>query len=152
MGEISTLRRRMIEDMTVHRRSTGRAEGVDLFVPAVARYPPGVRSARNCHIGSLGGRWRIRPTKVPARLPGSFTPSNRPHGCAGFEFFGLLRTIHRRARHRVTICRELGHCDQINRPEHGETDQVAFWQCLGAIRRDDPRPVQHGGGSNWPGR
>ena len=65
MGEISTLRRRMIEDMTVHRRSTGRAEGVDLFVPAVARYPPGVRFARNCHIGSLGDAGGSAPRKSP---------------------------------------------------------------------------------------
>ena len=32
----------------------------------------------------------------------------------------------------VTIRRELGHSDQINKSEHGEIDRVAFWQCLGA--------------------
>ena len=42
------------DECQVDRRSTGRAEGVDLFVPAVARYPPAFRFARNCHIGSLG--------------------------------------------------------------------------------------------------
>ena len=45
---------RHCDECQIDRRSTGWAEGVDLFVPAVARYPPGVRFARNCHIGSLG--------------------------------------------------------------------------------------------------
>jgi hypothetical protein len=55
-----------------------------------------------------------------------------PTGCPGFEVFRLLRTIRRRARHRVTICR-LRHSDQINKSEHAGTDRVAFWQCLGAF-------------------
>ena len=35
----------------------------------------------------------------------------------------MLRTIRRRARHRVTICRELRHSDQINKSEHAGTDR-----------------------------
>src|SRR5262249_19147215 len=38
----------------VDRRSTGRAEGVDLFVAAVARYPPAFRLAGNSYVGSPG--------------------------------------------------------------------------------------------------
>ena len=58
-----------------------------------------------------------------------------PTGCPGFEFSGLLGTIRRRARHRVTICRELRHSVQIVKSEHVVTDRVAFWQCLGAKGR-----------------
>src|SRR5207237_3123158 len=38
----------------VDRRSASRAEGVDLFVPTVARYPPVFRFTRNAHVGSPG--------------------------------------------------------------------------------------------------
>ena len=77
-----------------------------------------------------------------------------PTGCPGFEFPGLLRTIRRRARHRVTICRELIHYDQINKSEHGETDRRQknrknYARCVRVailFARDHPRPVQHGGG------
>ena len=53
-GRVDRNQFRHCDECQIDRRSTGRAEGVDLFVPAVARYPPGVRFARNCHIGSLG--------------------------------------------------------------------------------------------------
>jgi hypothetical protein len=53
-GRVDCNQFRHCDECQIDRRSTGRAEGVDLFIPAVARYPPGVRFARNCHIGSLG--------------------------------------------------------------------------------------------------
>src|SRR6266404_988217 len=42
------------DECQVDRRSAGRAEGVDLFVPAVARYPPVFGFTRNAHFGSPG--------------------------------------------------------------------------------------------------
>ena len=47
-----------------------------------------------------------------------------PTGCPGFEFSGLPRTMPRRARHRVTICRELRHSVQIVESEHVVTDRL----------------------------
>ena len=44
---------------------------------------------------------------------GSFTPSNRPHRLSGLRVFRLVQDDPPRARHRVTICRELKHSDQI---------------------------------------
>ena len=69
-----------------------------------------------------------------------------PTGCPGFEFSGLLRTIRRRARHCVTICRELRHSDQITKSEHGETDRRSFLTqsvtLFVALRVRGNRPVQ----------
>jgi hypothetical protein len=47
---------RHCDECEVDRRSTDRAEGVDLFVPAIARDPPAFCFAGNCHIGSLRER------------------------------------------------------------------------------------------------
>ena len=60
----------------------------------------------------------------PATLEASHLLTG-PTGCPGFEFSGLLRTIRRRARHRVSICRELIHSDQINKSEHGRDRSTA---------------------------
>src|ERR1051326_2435270 len=51
-GRVDRNQFRHSHECQVDRRSTGRAEGMDLFVPAVGRYPPGVRFACDCHIGS----------------------------------------------------------------------------------------------------
>ena len=75
-----------------------------------------------------------------------------PTGCPGFEFSDLLGTIRRRARHRVTICRELRHSDQINKSEHAGTDrppargQRMFLGGTSCVKA--PPSVQHGGGVN----
>src|SRR5262245_8830746 len=53
-GRVDRYQVRHCCECEVDRRSTGRAEGVDLFVPAIARYPPAFRFARNCHVGSPG--------------------------------------------------------------------------------------------------
>ena len=58
----------------------------------------------------------------PATLQASHLLTG-PAGCPGFEFSGLLRTIRRRARHRVTICRGFKHSVQIVESEHVVTDR-----------------------------
>ena len=62
-----------------------------------------------------------------------------PTGCPGFEFSGLLRTIRRRARHCVSICRGFKYSVQIVKSEHVVTDRASL---LRTIRRraDDPPP------------
>ena len=56
--------------------------------------------------------------------PPTLEASHLLTGPTGFEFSGLLRTIRRRARHRVTICRELKHSVQIVESEHVVTDRL----------------------------
>src|SRR5215468_2637173 len=53
-GRVDRYQVRHRYECEVDRRSTGRAEGVDLFVPGVAGYPPALRLAGNCHVGSPG--------------------------------------------------------------------------------------------------
>ena len=70
-----------------------------------------------------------------------------PTGCPGFEFSGLLRTVRHRARHRVTICRELMHADQINKfGRAGKIDgrNSSLISCPFVTREGGP--VQHGVG------
>ena len=55
-----------------------------------------------------------------------------PTGCPGFEFSGLLRTIRRRARHCVSICRGFKYSVQIVESEHVVTDRASL---LRTIRR-----------------
>ena len=53
-GRVNRYQFRHRDECQVDRRSAGRAEGVELFVPAVARDPPVFRFTRNAHIGSPG--------------------------------------------------------------------------------------------------
>src|SRR4051794_8223919 len=53
-GRVDRYQFRHRDECQVDRRSTGRAEGVNLFVPAVACYPPAFYFARDCHIGAPG--------------------------------------------------------------------------------------------------
>ena len=53
-GRVNRYQLRHVLECQVDRRSTDRAEGVDLFVPAVARDTPVFRFARNRHFGALG--------------------------------------------------------------------------------------------------
>jgi hypothetical protein len=54
--------------------------------------------------------------------------------------------------HRVTICHELRHSDQLITSEHGGTDRLAILarQASPALHRSTPcRPANIPGGSNW---
>jgi hypothetical protein len=53
-GRVDRYQLRHRDECQVDRRPAGRAEGVELFVPAVGRYPPVPRFARNAHVGSPG--------------------------------------------------------------------------------------------------
>src|SRR5206468_427561 len=53
-GRVDRYQFRHGDECQVDRRSAGRAEGVELFVAAVARHPPVFRFARNGHFGSPG--------------------------------------------------------------------------------------------------
>ena len=78
-----------------------------------------------------------------------------PTGCPGFEFSGLPRTMPRRARHRVTICRELRHSVQIVKSEHVVTDrlQKVFGATTAArplhLRETTPGLSSMGEGNFW---
>jgi len=64
---------RRCDECQIDRRSTGGAEGVALFVPAVARYPPDVRLARNAYQRAGGRSDRIH-------APCHFVSGNRGIG------------------------------------------------------------------------
>ena len=53
-GGVNRYQFRHGNECQVDRRSAGRAEGVVLFIPAVACYPPVFRFTRNAHVGSPG--------------------------------------------------------------------------------------------------
>src|SRR3982751_4983909 len=53
-GGVDRYQLRHGDECQVDRRSAGRAEGLVLFIPAVACYPPVFRFTRNAHVGSPG--------------------------------------------------------------------------------------------------
>jgi hypothetical protein len=107
------------------------------------------------HTNDCDVSWRLLPTASSSRdVTGSKGPAppgvgppgmvdllawhpflcaRPPPPCPAWGRVGIRgRHVCWRQLTRVTICRELKHSDQINKSEHGETDRVAFWQCLGA--------------------
>src|SRR4051794_28673662 len=53
-GGVNRYQLRHRDECQVDRRSAGRAEGVVLFIPAVACHPPVFRFTQNAHVGSPG--------------------------------------------------------------------------------------------------
>jgi hypothetical protein len=75
-------------------------------------------------VGQLRFAWSLPEWVVATSLCQSAQASlTDPTGCPGFEFSGLRRTIRRRARHRVTICRGFRHSLQIVESEDVVTDR-----------------------------
>jgi hypothetical protein len=130
----------------VHTRSGGVAFGglsLSLFYLAGAALPTVLVSASR--MGPIERRAPMRFSKIPGEdfSQIAFSPK-----------IGKLHRVIIERLHRVTICRELMHSDQINKSEHGETDRVAFWQCLGAkgsgfLRETTPRLSSMGEGNFW---